>query len=173
MLAVATSPLGGTPALRRCGAAVLISLLAGVTAVGAASPTASVAQTRAVVQRFVAAYNGHDLKTALSLAAPHIRYVDCNYASRQVQDLHGKRALRRWLRHAFALDDHFHVASILAGGWTGDLFDPRVFGIMGSRTNNAIKARGLPSPSMDGSKGFLNRAGTRILFYLLVDAAHC
>jgi hypothetical protein len=152
---------------------ILMLLLPDASQAKAVGARATTEQTRLVIQRFVAAYNKHDRAAVLSLVTANVRYLDCDYSDRQAHDLRGKRALTGWLRARFAEHDRFQVTSILAGGWSDDAVDPRVFGIMGTRTNDAIRAQRLQPQEINGSKGILNQAGTRIRSYQVRDAAGC
>jgi hypothetical protein len=157
------------------GCSALLSLaLAPWSAQGATrSDKASIAQTRIVLERFITAYNQHDLAAVRSLATPHVRWIDCDYTTHNAVHMHGKHALTTWLQSQFAQHDQLHVSSILAGGWNNDTFTPRSFGVMGTRTNDVIEAQGMPPQSIDGSKGLLNSRGTKIAFYLVRDQSEC
>lgn len=150
-----------------------IALLAGQNVAVASPPTtaANVQRTQQVARRFIDAYNAHNLHSILALTTPHVHYVDCDYSRHQTRHIFGRMALKRWLSAQFARQDHLEVTSVLAGGWSNDVYDPRVFGLMGTRSNRTISAHGLPPQSIDGSKGVLNRAGTRIAYYLLSDCS--
>jgi hypothetical protein len=149
---------------------VLSSLRANSNSVSAAS---SVAQTRLVLRRFVAVYNQHDLTVVRSMVTANVRWIDCDFARHRVVRVHGKRAATAWFRARFAQHDKLQVSRILAGGWSNDRFDPRVFGLMGTRTNDVTQSQGLPAQPLVGSKGVLDSTGTRIDFYLVADAAGC
>jgi ketosteroid isomerase-like protein len=127
--------------------------LRGPCRAGETPPGAKPKKERALVRRFVAAYNRHDVAAVLRvLSAPTaalptagVIYADCDYAGGSVSVLHGKPAVQLWLRSRFAAGDRFTVDKVLTNSdfsWLSD--GPTSVKVLATRTI-ASTPRGGPS----------------------------
>ncbi len=143
------------------GVALAFLTLPHPVALGAAAstPTVTPAQTRAVIERFYAAYNLGDLPGALATLGTQLTYADCDYARDMPSLLSSKQAMIPWLRARFAEHDHFTATNIAAGGIDANGTSiPNVANMSATRTNDILQAQGLP-PQPVGAKVIVDNSG--------------
>lgn len=102
----------------------------------------SIVHTRVLLQRFIDAYNGHDVHLALSTMTGSVAYRDRGYIAGRW--LHGKTAVGTWLRARFADDDHLAEAVIRVGRGGNDR-NPRVAEVRADRSSASLPHQGTAS----------------------------
>jgi len=133
------------------GIAVIISLVGASMryswARAASSPSAtalptaagpSLAQSKALMQKYLDAYNRHDINGVLATFDTKLKYGDCDYATSHVVPFTTKQQLRQWLRTVFEEQDTFQHAQIMGR-------DPGVVGFLSVRASSVIRALGVSS----------------------------
>jgi len=71
---------------------------------------------RTAMQRWIAAYNTHDVRTVLAyLTDQRLRYFDCDYASNHGYSLTSRGAVQAWLRQRWARGDHIQLRHVILG----------------------------------------------------------
>jgi hypothetical protein len=108
---------------------------------------------------FLAAYNAHEARKALSFLVPGVRYSDCDYVQNTEVLLAGKTAVKQWLVTVFAGDDRLDDATVEVGP------DPRDASVVAERTNHALVIQGRSPLLTNGIKIVLNPSGTLIDVY--------
>jgi hypothetical protein len=154
--------------------ALLFALpVAPVVTLAQTGPPLTFAETRAVVQAFVDAYNRHDINGVLATVAPQPAYWygDCDYVWHDTYGIKGKAAFVQMLRDRFAENDHLQVNTIEEAGLNHQL-SPYTFSLSGTRTNDPITVQGLP-PQYYGPKGGIDRSTHLIDAVIAADQTAC
>jgi len=99
---------------------------------------ASLAQSKALMQEYLDAYNRHDINGVLATFDSKLKYGDCDYATSHLVFLTTKKQLRQWLRTVFEEQDTFQHAQIIGR-------DPGVVGFLSVRASSVIQALGVSS----------------------------
>jgi hypothetical protein len=137
-----------------------------VFAAGNAPPDLKTA-VAATYQRFLEAYNRHDIAGVLSTLSFSdqqfpFNYHDCNYMSGASPTLTSEAGIRAWLRDRFAENDRFADIQI------GQAGDDVAIGMTATRVNDVLWARKRPV-TLTGTKSFTISDGTKF-YKLLLDA---
>lgn len=102
----------------------------------------TIVHTRVILQRFIDAYNGHDVQLALSTMSGSVAFRDRGHPVSGW--LNGKAAVAAWLRVPFADNDHLGD-TIIRIGLGGNERNPKVAEVRASRSSTSLKHQGTRS----------------------------